>query len=309
VPGPESKTIRLRAWIGLLIILAFGCVSGPAGRTDAPLAWAAYYSAEPVDLSRFALVILDSEHHPPLGPRPRPLTLAYLSLGEVGTFRPYFDAVQREGLLAGVNPNWDSHFIDLRDPRWAARVLEELLPAIIVQGFDGVLLDTLDSAIYLEEQDPQQFRGMQDAAVRLVNNIRAKYPGLLIAMNRAYPLLPRVEQSLDYELAESVYGSYDFERKAYKPVHRADTLSQLVALREARERRPELEILTLDYWNPEDSRGIKRIYRKQKAHGFHPYVATIKLDRIIAEAVRPGRIPAPRTALSRPLAPPPQAQP
>jgi len=142
-----------------------------------------------------------------------------------------------------------------------------------------------------------------------VNNIRAKYPSLLIAMNRAYPLLPRVEQSLDYELAESVYGSYDFDRKAYKPVHRADTLSQLVALREARERRPELEILTLDYWNPEDSRGIKRIYRKQKAHGFHPYVATIKLDRIIAEAVRPGRIPAPRTALSRPLAPPPQAQP
>jgi hypothetical protein len=42
-------------------------------------------------------------------------------------------------------------------------------------------------------------------------------------------------------------------------------------------------VFTLDYWNPEDAAGIRRIYRTERANGFHPYVATIKLDRIVRE--------------------------
>lgn len=287
MPVTSGRTIFLRACFGLMTFLLAGCLSGPGARSKEPLPWIAYYASDlPGEaFSRFALVIFDAEDHPPLSARPRPIYLGYLSLGEVDPFRPYFEAVEREGLLAGVNDRWGSHFVDLRDPRWSARVLDELLPALLDRGFDGVLLDTLDSSLYLEEQEPIRFKGMQDAAVRLVRQIRTRYPGLRIAMNRAYALLPRIDGELDYLLAESVYGGYDFERKTYVPVTRAESQAQLKLLHATRLRRPALDILTLDYWNPADTAGIARVYRKQKANGFHPYVSTILLDRI-------GKMPA-----------------
>ena len=54
-------------------------------------------------------------------------------------------------------------------------------------------------------------------------------------------------------------------------------------LQSAKARRPELRVMTLDYWDPEDPEGIRRIYRVQRANGFEPYVASIELDRIVTE--------------------------
>ena len=47
--------------------------------------------------------------------------------------------------------------------------------------------------------------------------------------------------------------------------------------------RHELPILSLDYWDPEDAESVRRIYRRQRQLGHHPYVATHLLDRIIPE--------------------------
>jgi len=266
----------------LLACLLAGCQTAPGARSGGSLPWAAYYSdQEPGEaFARYSLVVFDWQYHPPLSARPRPTYLAYLSAGEVDAFRPHFEAVRREGLLQGRNQRWGSHFVDVRDPRWQARVLDELVPAILEQGFDGVLLDTLDSAIYLEEQDPETYKGMQSAACRLVLAVRERYPGILIAVNRAYPLLPCMENHIDFLLAESLYGSYDFERKTYRKVPRGESESQMDALVAARKRRPELTVLSLDYWDPNDPAGIKRLYRKQIANGFHPYVTTILLDSL-----------------------------
>lgn len=41
--------------------------------------------------------------------------------------------------------------------------------------------------------------------------------------------------------------------------------------------------MTLDYWNPADTAGLRRIYRAQRANGFLPYVATVELDRLVPE--------------------------
>ena len=40
-----------------------------------------------------------------------------------------FDEVAKQGLLLDENPNWPGAFaVDIRDPRWHARVLGELVP-------------------------------------------------------------------------------------------------------------------------------------------------------------------------------------
>jgi hypothetical protein len=102
-------------------------------------------------------------------------------------------------------------------------------------------------------------------------------------MNRGYDLLPEVEKDIDIVLGESVYATYDFENKIYRWVPEDDYGYQVNLLRAAQKRCPSLRIFTLDYWNPNDKAGLRKIYRVQRANGFEPYVSTIELNRIVPE--------------------------
>ncbi|HYD05479.1 MAG TPA: endo alpha-1,4 polygalactosaminidase, partial [Reyranella sp.] len=156
-------------------------------------------------------------------------------------------------------------------------------PMLLRRGFDGVFMDTLDNPVFLEQTQPKKYKGIADAAAQLVRTIRRNYPTVPIMMNRAYPLLPKVERDIDFELGESVYADYDFKTKTYKLVDRTEYLDQVKFLKDAQKRRPELRVMTLDYWSPTDPAGIQRIYKEQRANGFNPYVATIDLDRLVKE--------------------------
>jgi uncharacterized protein (TIGR01370 family) len=250
--------------------------------------WVVYYAAAaPVEaFSEYSLIVLDADHHPALGPLSArgKLLLGYISLGEVERHRSHFSEVEAEGILLQENKQWPgSYFVDLRDSRWTQRVVEELVPGILRRGFDGLFLDTLDNAGALERADPTGYAGMTKAAARLVRTIRIHFPTIKIMLNRAYEILPVVEREVDMVLGESVLADYDFEKKNYQRVEAETYRQQIKILQAAKARRPELRILTLDYWNPEDPKGIRQIYREQRANGFEPYVATIKLDRIVPE--------------------------
>lgn len=251
-------------------------------------AWVVYYSdqAPPEAFSPYHLVVLESESYPPL----RPLTdrgktlLGYLSVGEVEDHRRYFSIVKAENILLQENKDWKgSYFVDLRDPRWTRRVIEQLIPQILRRGFDGLFLDTLDNAAHLERLNPSRYRGMTEAAARLVRTIRRHFPSIKLMINRAYEILPEVEGHVDMVLGESVFADYDFKTKSYRLVPQPLYQEQVKLLQAAKKRRPELGIFSLDYWDPADKAGIARIYREQRANGFEPYVATVELDRIIPE--------------------------
>ncbi len=256
--------------------------------SGAKVRWLVYYSdkASPDAFREYQVIVLQSENYPALRPRVgRGKTLlGYLSLGEVEQDREYFADVKAEKILLQENENWKgSYFVDLRDPRWTKRVLDQLIPGILRRGFDGLFFDTLDNAPHLEQTDPDRYRGMTAAAVSLVRAIRLRYPGIKIMLNRAYEILPQVEQQIDMELGESVFADYDFGTKPYRLVQRDLYREQVKLLQAVQKRRPGLKIFTLDYWDPADIAGIARIYREQRANGFEPYVATVELDRIVRE--------------------------
>lgn len=212
------------------------------------------------------------------------MVLGYLSLGEVQRDRGWFREVQGMGILLGENPNWPgSYYVDVRNAEWPTLVKAKLVPAILAQGFHGVFLDTLDDPLELERRDPENRRGMAEAAIRLVRDLRRNFPCMTIMMNRAYAMLPAVAGSIDIALGESVYGTFDFQSRAYRPVPAAEYREQVRLLQQARARRPSLRICSLDYWDPADRDGIRRIYRLQRANGFDPYVATVGLDQIVKE--------------------------
>jgi polysaccharide biosynthesis protein PelA len=250
--------------------------------------WAAYYSntASVREFDAFSLLVLDSDGHPPLGPLSSQgkTLLGYLSLGEVENNRRHFEAVKNEGILLQENRNWKgSYFVDVRDPHWKKRVLDQLIPEILQKGFAGVFLDTLDDSSYLEKLDPKKYAGMNSAAAGLVVAIRQRFPSIKIMMNRGFDLLPKVAGAIDYELSESIFADYDFARKIHREVPRDLYRQQVDALKAAQVGTPKLQVFTLDYWDPRDSKGIARIYEEQRKNGFIPYVATVALDRIVAE--------------------------
>jgi uncharacterized protein (TIGR01370 family) len=250
--------------------------------------WAICYAdrESPRAFTDYSLVVLDSDSHPPLAPllAAGKTLLGYVSLGEVNISRPYYAAVKADGLLLRPNPNWPGSFlVDIRQPAWRRRVVQSVIPPILAAGFAGLFLDTLDSPLDLEDQSPKTFPGMQDAARGLVTAIRNAYPHVTLMMNRAYELLPKVEATIDVALGESVRSDYDFESKTYRLVPEDLYRQQVDILQAARRRRPALRVFTLDYWEPADLPGLRRIYDAERANGFAPYVATVDLNRVVPE--------------------------
>jgi polysaccharide biosynthesis protein PelA len=250
--------------------------------------WAVYYSDQVAaeELRDYNLLVFDSGRHPPLPPLAarKKVLLGYLSLGEVNAQRPYFQSALQAGFLLGENPSWPgSRYVDVRDRRWREMVIRKLAPEILAQGFQGLFLDTLDDPAELERRDPEVYRGMAAAAAELVKALRYGFPSIKIMMNRGYDILPEVAGVIDMELGESVYATYDFNRKVYQLAPAKEYGQQVQVLQQAKRRNPALGIYSLDYWDPADRMGIRRIYRQERANGFEPYVATIGLDRVIKE--------------------------
>lgn len=250
--------------------------------------WAVYYAdREPTRaFDPYDLLVLDSRHHPPLRPlKDRGKTLlGYISVGEVETHRPWHDRVKGWGLLDQENPNWPgSFYVDLRDRRWVKLVVEELVPALLHAGFDGVFLDTLDNPPHLERTDPKRWAGMTEAAARLVATLRTNWPRVPIMQNRAYEILPQTARMIDYALGESVFAGWDFAAKKPHLQSEEDYRFQVEALTAARALNPALGVMTLDYWDPTDLAGLRAIYARQRANGFSPYVSVVELDRLVAE--------------------------
>jgi len=259
-----------------------------ANNSNSYFPWLVYYanSATVDSFSDYQLLVFDSENHPPLDKLKKQgkLLLGYISLGEVESYRSYFGDVKKQGILLNENLYWKgSFFVDMRSDYWPQLVIEQLIPKILEQGFDGVFLDTLDNPLFLENQDPVKYKGMKKAAVRLVKAIRLYFPYAKIMMNRGYELIDDVAPFIDMILGESVYADYSFERKKYQLVESSTYKQQVMLLKNALKINPKMGIYTLDYWDPDDKNMIRQIYQVQRSKGFIPYVSTIKLDRIIKE--------------------------
>jgi polysaccharide biosynthesis protein PelA len=243
-----------------------------------------YGKQDQVMLDDFDLAVLDSniDPHVPLRLGRHGRTLGYLSLGEVHLGRPWAAEMERQGLLLDNNPKWrDARFVDLRDERWKARVLDQLIPDILSRGFTGLFLDTLDDAGYLESVDLPRFSGMKDAAVDLVSAMRSRFPKIPIMVNRAYDILPRIVSKVDMVLGESVHATYDVTTSSYASVPITDIRWQIYRLHEARRLKPGLGLYCLNYWMPNDPVGIARIYAEAREDGLVPYVATFDLTQVV----------------------------
>jgi polysaccharide biosynthesis protein PelA len=268
-----------------LLFAASSCLAASLPHVDN---WACFYGPkETPSLTRFDLVVLESGHlAAPAKINGKPVSLGYVSLGEVALDGRYWDALKDETFLLDKSEAWNSKLVDIRAPQWRVFVLERLIPDVLARGYDGVFLDTLDSSLYLEEQKPVDFSGMRDAALDLVTAIRGKYPDILICVNRAAPLWQVLAPKVQFVLAECLYGDYDFTKKRFVLTSKADRTHLVSLATQARQVNPQLVLLSLDYVSPKDRSGIKAAMAFSRKHGFIPYTSTPKLDAVSTRALK-----------------------
>jgi uncharacterized protein (TIGR01370 family) len=274
-----------KTWIGIYLLMALFLSSQLSAQ---PIKWVVYYSdqAPATAFYDYDLLVFDSDYHPPLDPliTQDKTLLGYISLGEIESARAHFAEFKAKNLLLQENTHWPgSFYIDVRDVRWAAYVIEHLIPQILHQGFHGIFIDTMDNPAELERIDPQKYQGMTQAAAEMIRMIRTHYPNMKIMLNRGYEILPMVAEHIDMVLGESIYTDYNFAEKTYEQVPVKLYQYQVDLLQQVKTQHPALQIFTLDYWYPEDKKQIKKIYQQEIKNGFNPYVATIALDQIVSQ--------------------------
>jgi uncharacterized protein (TIGR01370 family) len=282
--------VGLTAGAVLLAAMLAGAGSGdapsPAVRPLEGLkTWAAYYGAAEEagpTLARFDLVVLEPARHPPLQAVKRhgALVLMYVSLGEVNVHAPAYAAVASAPWVLDPNPNWpDARRLDVRDGDYARWLLDRVVPAALAPpGVNGLFLDTADTALDLERQNPGRFRGMTAALELTLRKLRAAHPRAVIALNGGLSLAERLPGLLDGVVVESVWTDYDFATRRYRLRAASEAAARAAEL--DRLRRLGLPVLTLEYMSSEAPAWVRELIARTRARGFVPYVATIGLDQV-----------------------------
>jgi uncharacterized protein (TIGR01370 family) len=247
----------------------------PRGRIGSIGNYVVYYGAGRLDdLARFDLAIIDPATLTPdevLALESRgTLVVGYLSVGEINGNDPWLaDGTVPRSWILGRNKNWGSLFVDANQAGWRDLMTQQA-GQLIDYGFQGVFLDTVDTAI---DVAPQTEPGM----IQLIRGLRSTYPDALLVQNRGFDIAEQVAPSIDAVMFEDLSTSYDFKLAEYTRVDNSGEAQRMVDLHN----RTGLPILALDYADPSDHATAVRAVRIARSYGFIPAVSVIQLDDIL----------------------------
>jgi len=203
----------------------------------------------------------------------RAKVLGYVSVGEIEKYRDYFQQLKRFAI--GNNPTWSSFVADVREKEYRDFLLNVVAERIAERGFDGFLLDTLDS--YQLVSKPEEWKDFQDALVGFHQRAEKKYPDKLIVLNRGFEFLERVKDQVDGVMAESLFYGLD-RNKRYRKVTEKERKWLIERLNKAKSY--GLTVIVVDYADPRDKKRAREVVQKIADLGFVPYVADKELSRV-----------------------------
>jgi len=233
------------------------------------------------------MVVLSGDQRIPIKEfPPATIRLAYLSVGEADTRRPYWPAIAGAPFLVEPNPNWPGVRVDVRDPRWQDVLLREELPPLLERGYDGVMLDTIDTVPYLETKDPARFAGSRQALRDWLRRLRTEFPRAIVVANGTEGLVDAAP-FVDGFVVEGVFALYDPATHAYRPTTDAEQAWKLGAISRALAiaRRP---VFTIEYADAGDATLGREAAQQSASQGFRPYVGVRDLNTAPATLVEMG---------------------
>ena len=201
---------------------------------------------------------------------------AYVSVGEVSKKRDYYKQIKRKWIL-GENKIWDSKVVDQTNPKWRQFFVGVVLKKLWDQGYRGFFLDTMDS--YQLVAKPSKERAKHEAGlVKLIKEIKKRYPKAKLILNRGFELLPDIHGDINGITAESLYYGYDFNKKQYKQVSVSDREWLLGQFKKAKDY--GLDVYAIDYMPLIEQKKARADAKRISDAGFIPWVSDISLENI-----------------------------
>lgn len=193
---------------------------------------------------------------------------AYISLSEVS---PDAAAQLDAALRLGSNPSWQTVIMDAAKPGWRRQLIDKGFQPLWDRGFRAFFLDNLDS-YQRAVQTPAQRAAQEQGLGQIIKEVHDRFPGVKLLFNRGFELLPAVGQLATGLVVESLFRSYNPDKKTYGEVSEPDRAWLLDKLRTARDRY-HLPITAVDYV-PKAQRELARsTARRIAALGMTPFVS------------------------------------
>lgn len=248
--------------------------------------WIVYYgeALKDRDLRGIDLAILDPNAvNPSSFENSKTTFIGYVSLGEAEPHRYYWPLVSQEKFLAEKNPVWGSWLVDIRAKEWQSLLIETVIPNIFAKGYQGLFLDTVDTAAYLEDKDPQKFRGSKEGMISFVKELRRRWPDKKIFPNNGLELLDSYGEGIDGVVVEDLYTRYDFEKKVSGPTP-PEEMREKEKFLDAFRKKFKKPVLNILYDTSDKTPLIKEAIRRSKKKGYEWYRTTVDLKTLGTKA-------------------------
>ena len=271
-------------------VIAFGCRdsgvadSGPAARLDEVQSWA-FALGDPLEdpssvAARFGsydLVVIDGEEASRATVAALQddgaIVLGYLSVGSIEEGRSWSDAAAPYRLDRWEE--WGEWYADVSRPELRSMLVDDVAPAMLRKGFDGLFLDNVDMVV----GHPEQAAGMEQLVSSLSSLVRGG-GGLLFAQNGPEVIDPYLPL-LDGWNLEDVSATYSFATDTYEAVPQQTTSAATAALRKVAD--SGLFVTATDYVAAGDHELAAAAVANACAAGALPFVADIGLTTVPEE--------------------------
>jgi uncharacterized protein (TIGR01370 family) len=226
------------------------------------------------------MVVLSGDPRIPLKSLPAStIRLGYLSVGEADSRSDYWAKIRDKSFLVEPDPEWpDNVRVDMRDHAWQDLLLTEEAPRLLRLGYQGFMLDTLDTAPYLEGRDPARFAGSRQALRDLLHLFRQAFPKTIVIANGG-EALPDAAPFVDGFVVEGVFATYDPVRHRYRPTTDDEQAWKLTQIARARAVAPR-PVFTIEYADIGDISLARWAAGESMRHGFRPYVGVRELNGV-----------------------------
>jgi cysteinyl-tRNA synthetase len=157
----------------------------------------------------------------------RRLVIAYMSIGEAETYRPYWNKAWKKEpppWLGKENREWRGNYgVKFWEPGWQA-VIFDYADKIVAAGFDGVYLDKVDEFEDLGHPDE-----MVEFVGRIAARVKAKNPSFLVISQNGDGLLPKKKfrDVIDAFAREDLFFGEDDDGKPNQPGSIKESIVQL----------------------------------------------------------------------------------
>ncbi|WP_245727638.1 endo alpha-1,4 polygalactosaminidase [Nitrosovibrio tenuis] len=198
------------------------------------------------------------------------LIFAYVSFGEIARNSEDMPRIKTSWSI-GVNPAWNSLVMNMNDPGWHEYLLEHHFARLWREGYRAFFLDTVDSYLIVTAEGKQR-EEQETGLVALLAEVKRRFPGCKLILNRGFEVLDRASQYADGMVAESLFHGFDPVTGKHAPTKEENRTWLLNQLSRA-QNEFKVPVTVLDYVEPGNWAEAEKTAREIVKLGFMPWVA------------------------------------